>query len=419
MKKKILLFTGNHHSSNVGIVDYIETLRLLLNNSEYILVKSNQIHNLFIREFHAVIVIEEFSTTLKVNLMSLFLRRFKGKKILILTEFINEKNKTLNSFDNILQNEYSFYFKIKKIVNFLSKNFIFALIFFISSKLIEWFKTIRGFIFQKIPGFSFRAIILLLSLIFLPVIHFFKQPGTITQYLRYTAVKYRKIRFIGENYWKKFLRLGKTEKDFDRYKEEIYMKARYLGLINVINFFDIILTSHDNILPVSLLNKEILTKRIYFDIVNDEVEINSEKKIQLSFSGYLNKYRLDVLKTLCKDKNKFFDYNEIEEIIKYSKPRFIKKKYVGKNICSIHVKKSKEWPFSSPTRYLNSINKNEIPLILEDFEDEESKLLTLKKESLYINNWQEFKKEIEELNKKIKDYKILLNNNKHSIKKLL
>ena len=378
-----------------------------------------KIQNLFIREFYAVIVIEEFSTTLKVNLMSLFLRRFKGKKILILTEFINEKNKTLNSFDNILQNEYSFYFKIKKIVNFLSKNFIFSLIFLILSKFIEWIKNLRSIILQKIPGFSFRAIILLLSLIFLPVIHFFKQPGIITQYLRYTAVKYRKIRFIGENYWKKFFRLGKTEKDFDRYKEEIYMKARYLGLINVINFFDIILTSHDNILPVSLLNKEILTKRIYFDIVNNEIEINSEKKIQLSFSGYLNKYRLDVLKTLCKDKNKFFDYNEIEEIIKYSKPRFIKKKYVGKNICSIHVKKSKEWPFSSPSRYLNSINKNEIPLILEDFEDEESKLLTLKKESLYINNWQEFKKEIEELNKKIKDYKILLNNNKHSIKKLL
>ena len=254
MRKKILLFTGNHHSTNIGIADYIQTLKLLFDNSEYILVRSNAVQNLFIKEFHAVIVIEEFSTTLKVNLTSLFIRRFKGKKILILTEFINEKNKTLNSFDNILQNEYSLYFKIKKIVNFLSRNFIFALIFFILSTLLGWIKTIRSIILQKIPGVSFRLILLSISLIFLPVINFFKQPGTITQYLRYIAVKYRKIRFTGENYWKNFLRLGKTEKDFDRYNEEIYMKARYLGLINVINFFDIILTSHGNILPARLLN---------------------------------------------------------------------------------------------------------------------------------------------------------------------
>ena len=119
---------------------------------------------------------------------------------------------------------------------------------------------------------------------------------------------------------------------------------------------------------------------------------------------------------LCKDKNDFFNYNEIEEIIKFSKPRFIKKKYDGSNICSLHIKKSKEWPFSSPTRYINSINKNEIPLILDDFKDGESKLLTLKKICLNISNWEEFNQEIDELNKRIKTYQILLNNNKQSIK---
>ena len=38
---------------------------------------------------------------------------------------------------------------------------------------------------------------------------------------------------------------------------------------------------------------------------------------------------------------------------------------------------------------INSINKNEIPLILEDFSDEDSKLLTLKVGSLNAKNWNE------------------------------
>tara|TARA_B100001175_G_C19487430_1_gene630613 strand:- start:1151 stop:1801 length:651 start_codon:yes stop_codon:yes gene_type:complete len=215
------------------------------------------------------------------------------------------------------------------------------------------------------------------------------------------------------------IRLGKTEKDFDQYKEEIYMKTRYLGLVNIINDFDIILTSHDNISPNKLLKRNIPVERIYFSLQNQKIEIDNKKKIKLSFSGYLNKYRYDVLNSLCKDKNKFFDYEEIDEIIKYSKPRFIKKKYAGKNICSIHIKKSIEWPFSSPTRYINSINKNEIPLILENFQDKESTLLTLKKNILMINNWNELEKEIKELNMRLEEYKLILQKNEQSIEKII
>ena len=147
------------------------------------------------------------------------------------------------------------------------------------------------------------------------------------------------------------------------------MKSRYLGLINIINNFDMILTSHDNIFSDKISKKPIHTQRIYFNINNNKININKNTKIKLSFSGYLNKYRSDILKMMCEDKNKFFDYNEIEEITKFSKPRFIKRKNDGYNICSLHIKKTKEWPFSSPTRYINSINKNEIPLIIDDFND--------------------------------------------------
>ena len=85
----------------------------------------------------------------------------------------------------------------------------------------------------------------------------------------------------------------------------------------------------------------------------------------------------------------------------------------------MHIKKTKEWPFSSPTRYINSINKNEIPLIIDDFNDKEAQLLTLKKICLKISNWEEFEQEIDELNMRINDYQILLNKNKQSIRELI
>ena len=224
---------------------------------------------------------------------------------------------------------------------------------------------------KHIPSVILRFLLISTSILFLPFINLIKF-YKINKFIRFLDVKLRKIRFKGDTIWKNFIRRGKTEKEFDQYREEIYMKSRYLGLINIINHFNVILTSHDNIFPAKILNKSISTERIYFSLKNDKIEIDKNTKIKLSFSGYLNKYRLEVLKLLCKDKNDFFNYNEIEEIIKFSKPRFIKKKYDGSNICSLHIKKSKEWPFSSPTRYINSINKNEIPLILDDFKDGES-----------------------------------------------
>jgi len=418
VKKKILLYVGNHHISNVGIQDYIQTLRSLFANTGYVLTMSTRIQNLFLRDFYAVIFIEEFSTTAKLSQSSLFLRKFKGKKILILTEFINDKKETLNSFENILQNEYSFYLKIKKLINLSSKYFVLNIILCSLSYLLELIITLRSFILQRIPGFFFRILIIIPILLFFPIINLYQKTKLI-DLVRYLAVKFRKIRFKGDKKWKRMIRLGKTEKDFDQYKEEIYMKTRYLGLVNIINDFDIILTSHDNISPNKLLKRNIPVERIYFSLQNQKIEIDNKKKIKLSFSGYLNKYRYDVLNSLCKDKNKFFDYEEIDEIIKYSKPRFIKKKYAGKNICSIHIKKSIEWPFSSPTRYINSINKNEIPLILENFQDKESTLLTLKKNILMINNWNELEKEIKELNMRLEEYKLILQKNEQSIEKII
>ena len=52
------------------------------------------------------------------------------EKILILTEFINDKTETLNSFENILQNEFYFYLKIKKSNSIIFKNLCYELYFY-------------------------------------------------------------------------------------------------------------------------------------------------------------------------------------------------------------------------------------------------------------------------------------------------
>ena len=171
----------------------------MFNNEDFILVKSTQLLDLFLKDFYAVIVIEEFSTTAKVCKTSLLLRKFKGRKVLILTEFINEKNKTLNSFDNILRNEYIIYLKFREIVSFLSKNSITSFILYQLSIFIEYIKTFRSVILQKIPGIFFRVLVLSISILFLPFINLIKHPYIITKFIRLLAVKFRKIRFKGES----------------------------------------------------------------------------------------------------------------------------------------------------------------------------------------------------------------------------
>ena len=85
--------------------------------------------------------------------------------------------------------------------------------------------------------------------------------------------------------------------------------------------------------------------------------------------------------------------------------KFIKSSNNLKNICSIHLKKTKNWRYSSPSRYVNSLNKNEIPLIIDNFNDMESNLLTVKSSFLKCKNVKEIKAKINKLNSGIRKYK--------------
>ena len=269
MKKKILIYTGNHNSET-GILDYLQTLIPLIEKLGFIAIKSSSFKDLIFRNFDGVIVIEEFSTNERLITTNLILRMFQGEKILILTEFFNENRNTLNSFDNTLKNEnsfflprYSLFLHLQKIKSYCGRNFFLSLIILFFSKFFEILKKLSFFLFWTMPSFIFRTIIIICA-----VSNFFlgAKKFPVLEFFRYVALKARKIKFKFILIKKKLERLGKTEKEFDSIRDEIYMKLRYFGLSNIINTFDAIFVSHKNILPIKLLNKKIPIEQLYFNL---------------------------------------------------------------------------------------------------------------------------------------------------------
>ena len=73
---------------------------------------------------------------------------------------------------------------------------------------------------------------------------------------------------------------------------------------------------------------------------------------------------------------------------------------------SIHPKKSINWYYSSPIRYVYSIMNNEIPITINNFKDNFSKIITLKigKTFKYESLSRDYFKNIKLMNKKIDKY---------------
>jgi hypothetical protein len=120
-------------------------------------------------------------------------------------------------------------------------------------------------------------------------------------------------------------------------------------------------------------------------------------------TGFLNGFRTAELEKLLKNKNNFFDYSLIEEVLKFKTPRFIVQNK-DTNICSLHIRKSKNWLYSSPTRYINSLEKNEIPIVLDNFNDDITSNLFLNKDFLNCKNFEKVDKYLNNLNQSIQEY---------------
>jgi hypothetical protein len=402
IKKKVLLYTGNHNP--IGIADYVQTLKSMSNKMGFILhIKNNIKYNQF-HHYDSIILIEQFFGLESEAVTIKILNSFKGKKILILTEFFNKSHNTFNNFENIHIKKKEFLIEIYyKFINFLilTKTFtIFYQILSILSYVYKLFKNIFNFLYLTLISILVSLLYLLFSFKGKLNLHHIER--------RYNIYKSRlktKIRIGLANKFKNYLKQHNITSD--QYYDYILMKRRYSSLMLFLNRFDFILKSHDQI---KFKNYKMNKFYFYLDANKDQIRLNYSKKIKLEFSGFLTESRKKVLQNLCKHKNKFFDYSNIEEIARSPFNCFVRSGKHRTNVCSIHLKKSRNWRYSSPTRYINSISKNEIPLIIDDFNDLESNLLTVNSNFLKCKNIIQAKAEINKLNSRIKKYKEYNNN---------
>lgn len=388
MKKKIFLYLGNH--SGPGITDYINSLRILCKKKNYLLTESDSLTVFFTKNFDAIIFIENFANFADIAFLKLLPKSKNFFKILILTEFINKKNHTFNNFENLnleeenvkIKKEVNFNFLIQKYLKFLLP---FIFIIFKHKKLIVDF--LRDFVFLIICSF----------LIFL--FPFNKKKYFIIKRLLFNYLKKQQLKAKFNLKKRNFLRSEKLNIYIDEYNEYVFMKRRYENFLLIKNEFDFIFRSH----PGIELDNIVLDFYFYYPD-NLKLFIDQKEKIKLIFSGFLTSYRIKELEKLLENKNNFFDYSYIEKILQSKRPRFVSKK-VGTNICSLHLKKTKNWPYSSPTRYVNSLEKNEIPIVIDDFNDDNIKMLYLGKNFLNCENYIEVNKYLDKFKLNLKKYK--------------
>ena len=540
IKKKFLLFTGNHNKE--GIADYVEVLKQKSKIYNFELTISNTLSN----QYDGIFFIENFIEFSVMNNLNNFLKKYKGKKILICTEFINLKKNTFNSFSKktglkfldtgnkffiyaisifsyiFIYGLEQFFYSIASVLNSIKSLFLTTLggIFYV---FISFFLKFIGKILMEISIGILQIINQLLQIFFSTLIAFFILFAYFLRFLKgiilsildiiiftinftlypiniitrlfqliwilfkkvlqikfesfdissdtsISSLKAKEIKdFILSNFpdlpdrliilkiklfnrmrvrilrqvildakkkginfntkylknfnlFKKTFKLNFLEKISVKWqnseiKEELQMKGRYLSFRILIDSFDFIFSSHDEI-KIPFTKKNI--HRLYF-IPDEKINFDKTKKITLSFSGVINTYRYEALNHLCKNLDNInFDKSEILNILQNKKKRFISSNMNSKNICSIHIQKSENWNFSSPTRYFNSIRKNEIPIILNsEFNDIESKMLTIDKSFLKVNDYKDIDRYLIDLNHKISKFKIIASNKEKNSFKLI
>ena len=165
-------------------------------------------------------------------------------------------------------------------------------------------------------------------------------------------------------------------------------------------FFDFTILAHPKIKYsyLGFKKNEVKLFPYYFKKIN--ISNIEKKKYTFDFSGVLTGHRFSILNKINLS-NQHFDNKKILRLTKNKIGQFISSKQNKKAIYfSLHAGKEKNWPYSSPTRIVNSLNKNEIPLSLKKFNDLYS--------SLYINY-----KDLINIKKKFQLLKMLkkLNNN--------
>jgi len=392
MKKnlKIYLYTNNHNKIS-GIIDYIEYFKTLSRKFNFKLITGKNLP--YKKKYDFVIFIEEFSKITEFLKIFFFLKINPTKKILVLTEFFNENKNTLNNFN------YS-----KKNLFFFSNNFIYTL-----------FSPLKKFLGYLALGFSkliflidfiFRFLILRISKIMeftlytiLKNINFYVKGTNILFKIKHNISKYEFI--------KKFFSILRGyillfNSGIKKLKYVSYYKLRFFSLVLLIDYFDICVRSHSDI---NYKKKKFLDILFLF---KKNLKIYKNKKFAFEFSGELNYYRKNFLKKILINEKMYsnIDLSNIKETLRLPLG-FYTFNLNNKNYLSLHPKKSNSWPYCSPTRYINSINKNYIPVVVDNFKDKVSAYLTI-----HISELQGRKENFlynleKKINKNFKNYKLL------------
>lgn len=333
MKNLINIFIGNHNKIE-SISDHINLLKKILSNKDMKVVITKKILLNGIN-----LIIEDFSEKrMKNELIYIKKNHPKTSYICLFTElptkniFKNYNQTNLNIFYEIIIYFDNFYKIIKEIyynfLIFLIKSLWPIKIWFLKKKFL-WKKSH----YQCIDGFKNKKN--------------FKSANTeivIKKSKKSKFLNYLRMKYHNYCYWK-------------------YMKSRLFSSLNFKNYIDVNIDMH----PV--INNELnrilnITSLTLFPEINTSFFLRNRKiksKYEIVSTGSLNLFR----------KRNIENYNDLlkSKGYKITYQSFLSDRQLRKYSYNFNSPQSEEWSYSSPIRFMRSINNGQIPIIIKKFAD--------------------------------------------------
>jgi hypothetical protein len=206
------------------------------------------------------------------------------------------------------------------------------------------------------------------------------------------------------NYIKsKFLNLINFKKIRNRNDSLTYFQLRFFTSKILSRFFSHAILAHPKIKYSYLGFKKNKVKLFPYYFRKISLDNFMKKKYIFNFSGALTNHRLSILSKI-KLNNKYFKNIKILQLIKHNRVnKFITSKKHDTNsiFFSLHIDREKKWLYSSPTRIVNSLSKNEIPVTLKKYNDFYSSCSIYYKDLVEIRTKQQMLRIIKKLNSNI------------------
>jgi hypothetical protein len=172
--------------------------------------------------------------------------------------------------------------------------------------------------------------------------------------------------------------LGYNSSKLSNIHYKAYHKLRYLSTAFFSKYAHAFVVAHPRIVvPFKNLKKKIIQFPYIFPTIKYNRKWESKNcKFAVEFTGQLTRYRLKELSNL-KLNRKIFSFDQEKHLSKINNNSYIFSNKINtdkKVYFSYHVEKNKEWRYSSPTRYFNSLKNKKIPTINKNFNDIFSKI---------------------------------------------